>query len=91
MVFNKEAAERFMRRAIELSRQGMEAREGGPFGAVIVKRAPSWAKAGFNAQFIHEQFTCSPDRRTISGIQILADEARQVFDDYAAKTDHIRY
>lgn len=28
---------RFMRRAIALSRQGMEAGEGGPFGAVIVK------------------------------------------------------
>jgi tRNA(Arg) A34 adenosine deaminase TadA len=29
--------ERFMTRAIELSRQGMEAGDGGPFGAVIVR------------------------------------------------------
>lgn len=30
-------AERFMRRAIELSRRGMEAGDGGPFGAVVVR------------------------------------------------------
>src|SRR5579885_3505330 len=30
-------AARFMRRAIELSRRGMEAGDGGPFGAVIVR------------------------------------------------------
>jgi guanine deaminase len=35
--FNKERAERFMRRAIELGRKGVEAGDGGPFGAVIVK------------------------------------------------------
>lgn len=34
--FDLTTAERMMRRAIELSRQGMRAREGGPFGAVIV-------------------------------------------------------
>jgi len=32
-----EMAEQFMRRAIELSREGMEAGDGGPFGAVIVQ------------------------------------------------------
>ena len=35
--FDKELAERFMRRAIELGRRGAEAGDGGPFGAVIVK------------------------------------------------------
>jgi guanine deaminase len=33
----KERTERFMRRAIELGRKGMEAGDGGPFGAVIVR------------------------------------------------------
>jgi guanine deaminase len=36
-LFNKERAERFMRRAIELGRKGAEAGDGGPFGTVIVK------------------------------------------------------
>lgn len=35
--FEREIAERFMRRAIELSRKGMEAGEGGPFGTVVVR------------------------------------------------------
>jgi tRNA(Arg) A34 adenosine deaminase TadA len=35
--FDREVAETFMRRAIALSRQGMEAGDGGPFGAVVVK------------------------------------------------------
>lgn len=35
--FDRATAERMMRRAIELSRQGMRAGDGGPFGAVIVK------------------------------------------------------
>lgn len=30
-------SEQFMRRAIELGRQGMQARDGGPFGAVMVR------------------------------------------------------
>ncbi len=34
---DKERAERFMRRAIELAQQGVEAGDGGPFGTVIVK------------------------------------------------------
>ena len=35
--FDKERAERFIRRAIELGRKGMVAGDGGPFGTVIVK------------------------------------------------------
>lgn len=35
--FDRATAERMMRRAVELSRQGMRAGDGGPFGAVIVK------------------------------------------------------
>lgn len=34
---DQEQAERFMRRAIELARQGVKAGDGGPFGTVIVK------------------------------------------------------
>jgi tRNA(Arg) A34 adenosine deaminase TadA len=34
---DKEQAERFMRRAIELAQQGVKAGDGGPFGTVIVK------------------------------------------------------
>jgi len=33
----KEDEERFLERAIELSRQGMQTMQGGPFGCVIVK------------------------------------------------------
>lgn len=35
--YNKEQAEKFMRHAIALGRRGMEAGNGGPFGAIIVK------------------------------------------------------
>jgi tRNA(Arg) A34 adenosine deaminase TadA len=35
--FDQEQTEKFMRRAIELGRKGMEAGDGGPFGALIVK------------------------------------------------------
>ncbi len=35
--FDPTLAERFMRRAIDLGRQGMEVGDGGPFGAVIVR------------------------------------------------------
>lgn len=35
--FDKVQSEKFMRRAIELGRKGMEAGDGGPFGAVVVK------------------------------------------------------
>jgi tRNA(Arg) A34 adenosine deaminase TadA len=34
---DKARAERFLRRAIELARRGVAARDGGPFGAVVVK------------------------------------------------------
>lgn len=36
-VFDRDGAERLMRRAIKLGRHGMRSGEGGPFGAVIVK------------------------------------------------------
>lgn len=35
--FDQNQAEKFMQRAIELGRKGMEAGDGGPFGALIVK------------------------------------------------------
>lgn len=35
--FEREQAEKYMRYAIELGRKGMEAGDGGPFGAVVVK------------------------------------------------------
>lgn len=35
--FDQEQAEKFMRRAIELGRKGMQAGDGGPFGALVVK------------------------------------------------------
>lgn len=36
-IYDKEQAEKFMRHAIELGRKGMQAGNGGPFGAVIVR------------------------------------------------------
>jgi tRNA(Arg) A34 adenosine deaminase TadA len=35
--YDKEQAEKFMQYAIELGRRGMEAGNGGPFGAIVVK------------------------------------------------------
>jgi tRNA(Arg) A34 adenosine deaminase TadA len=35
--YDKEQAEKFMQYAIELGRKGMEAGNGGPFGAIVVK------------------------------------------------------
>jgi tRNA(Arg) A34 adenosine deaminase TadA len=35
--YDKEQAEKFMRYAIELGRKGMQAGNGGPFGAIVVK------------------------------------------------------
>lgn len=35
--YDKEQAEKFMRHAIALGRKGMEAGNGGPFGAIVVK------------------------------------------------------
>ena len=36
-LYDKEQAEKFMQYAIELGRKGMEAGNGGPFGAIVVK------------------------------------------------------
>ena len=36
-LYDKEQAEKFMRYAIELGRKGMQAGNGGPFGAIVVK------------------------------------------------------
>lgn len=159
--FNRELVERFMRRAIELSRKGMEAGDGGPFGAVIVKRekivgegwnrviatkdptahgevvairaatqsldsfslkgcdlytsahpcpmclgAIYWARIdriyyanngkdaaaiGFDDEFIYQQLMRPPHQREVPGVQVLAEEAVQVFKSYAAKPDRVRY
>lgn len=150
-----------MRRAIELSRKGMEAGDGGPFGAVIVKgekivgegwnrviatkdptahgevvaiRAATqsldsfslkgcdlytsahpcpmclgaiyWARIdriyyanngkdaaaiGFDDEFIYQQLMRPPHQREVPGVQVLAEEAVQVFKSYAAKPDRVRY
>ncbi|HJR76809.1 MAG TPA: nucleoside deaminase [Nitrospiraceae bacterium] len=159
--FNKELIENFMRRAIELSRQGMEAGDGGPFGAVVVKgekiigegwnrvivtkdptahgevvaiRAATrslsdfnlkgcdlytsahpcpmclgaiyWARIdriyyanggkdaaaiGFDDEFIYQQLSRPPHQRQVPEVQVLAEEAVQVFKSYAANPDRIRY
>jgi tRNA(Arg) A34 adenosine deaminase TadA len=159
--FDKAIAERFMRRAIELSRNGMRAGDGGPFGAVIVKgenlvgegwnrvivdqdptahgevvaiRAATkalgqfnlkgydlytsaypcpmclgaiyWARLdriyyansekdaaaiGFDDEFIHQELKHPPQKRSIQEIQILTNEARQVFDEYAARLNRVPY
>lgn len=44
--FNQELTEQMMRRAIELSRHGMRAGDGGPFGAVIAMGEGSSEKGG---------------------------------------------
>lgn len=46
--YDKEQAEKFMRYAIELGRKGMEAGNGGPFGAIVVK----------NGKIIGEGWNC---------------------------------
>ncbi len=159
--FDKDPAEEFMRRAIELSRKGMEAGDGGPFGAVIVKEgkivgegwnrvlvtndptahgevvairesakslasfnlkgcdlytsaqpcpmclgAIYWSRIdrvyygnsvkdsaaiGFDDEFFYQQLMRRPRERQVSEVQVLAHEARQVFNDYAAKPDRVRY
>lgn len=159
--FDRQMAERFMRRAIELSRKGMEAGDGGPFGAVIadderivaegwnmviVTKDPTahaevvavraatkslgnfslkgcdlytsaqpcpmclgaiyWARIdrvyygnsvedaagiGFDDEFFYQQLMRSPRDRRVPEIRLLANEARQVFNDYAAKPDRVRY
>lgn len=159
--FDGEMAEQFMRRAIELSRKGMEAGDGGPFGAVIVQKrkivgegwnrvivtkdptahgeivairaatqslgsfnldgcdlytsahpcpmclgAIYWARIdriyyansgqdaaaiGFDDEFIYQQFIRLPQERLVPEGQLLAKEARRVFDDYIAKLDRVQY
>ena len=159
--FNRELVEQFMRRAIELSRKGMESGDGGPFGAVIVKgekivgegwnrvivtkdptahgevvaiRAATqslgdfnlkgcdlytsahpcpmclgaiyWARIdriyygssrkdaaaiGFDDEFIYQQLMRPPQQRQVPEVQVLAEEAVQVFKSYAAKPDRVRY
>ena len=153
--FDKEAAEKFMRRAIELSRKGWEAGDGPPFGAVIVKggkivgeswnrriatkdvtahaemeairrackkldsfslqgcalyasaqpcpmclAATYWARidrvyygnsakdsaaVGFDDEPFYEQLKRPPGRRRVPEVQLLAKEAQEVFEAYAAK------
>lgn len=159
--YDRQRAEHFMRRAIELSRQGMEAGAGGPFGAVIVKggtiigegwnqviatndptahgevvaiRAATrslkdfhlngcdlytsaqpcpmclgalyWARIdriyygnsvqdvaaiGFDDEFFCRQLSRAPRDRDIPEVQLLAKEARQVFNDFAARPGSVRY
>jgi tRNA(Arg) A34 adenosine deaminase TadA len=159
--FEGKTAEQFMRRAIELSRTGMEAGDGGPFGSVIVQEriivgegwnrvivtkdptahgeiiairaatrtlgsfnlngcdiytsahpcpmclgAIYWARIdrifyansgqdaaaiGFSDEFVYQQFMCLPQERLVPEVQLLAKEARRVFDDYLAKPDRIQY
>lgn len=154
-------AERFMRRAIELSRRGMEAGDGGPFGAVVVRGdeivgegwnrvvagkdptahaemeairtacrrldrfslagcelfasaqpcpmcfgAVYWARLdriyyansvddaaaiGFDDRFIYEQLRLPFARRKVPEARLLAEEARKVFTDYAARRDRVPY
>lgn len=159
--FDGEIAEQFMRRAIELSRTGMEAGDGGPFGAVIVQHrkivgegwnrvivtndptahgeivairgatqslgsfnlngcdlytsahpcpmclgAIYWARIdriyyansgqdaadiGFDDEFINQQLMRLPQERLVPEVQLLAKEARRVFDDYLAKMGRVQY
>jgi guanine deaminase len=151
----------FMRRAIELSRRGMRAREGGPFGAVVVRAgrivgegwnrviatndptahaevlairaacrelgsfvladcdlytssepcpmclsACYWARLrrlcfantvadaaaiGFDDSFILGEFGRPRADRLIPAEQFLAEEAIEVFREFAADPNHVRY
>jgi guanine deaminase len=153
--------EPFMRRAIELSRQGMRRRDGGPFGAVIVRggevvgegwnrvvaasdptahgeveairdacrrlgtfdlsgcelftsaepcpmclAAIYWARIdrvyygnahadaaaiGFDDAVISEQLGKPPAERLISETRLLSDEALEVFREYLADPNRVRY
>lgn len=159
--FDEARAQRFMRRAIELGRQGARAGDGGPFGTVIVKGgeivgegwnrvvatqdptahgemvairaacrrlasfslegcelytsgepcpmclgAIYWARIdrvfygfsvgdaagiGFDDRIIYEQLAAAPERRRIPETQLLAAEALQVLQAYAADPDRVRY
>ncbi|HSK38509.1 MAG TPA: nucleoside deaminase [Arenibaculum sp.] len=153
--------ERFMRRAIGLSREKMQDGVGGPFGAVVVRdgeivgegwnqvtsandptahaevvairdacgrlatfslrgcviytscepcpmclSAIYWARLdaiyyantqkdaaaiGFDDAFLYREVALPAERRTLSGIRLLGDEARAVFEEWAAKPDRIPY
>lgn len=159
--FDRESAERFMHQAIALSRRGMEAGDGGPFGAVIVKEgqvvgegwnrvlvakdptahgeivairdtckklasfnltgcelytssqpcpmclgAIYWARIdrvyygnsvkdaaaiGFDDESFYEQLTRPSHMRQVPEVQVLGDEAIQVFRDYAKKPGRVTY
>lgn len=154
-------AERCMKRAIDLSRSGSAAGDGGPFGSVVTRggvlvaegwnrvlvahdptahaeveairaagralgshdlsgceifascepcpmclAAVLWARIdriyyantaadaasiGFDDAAFHEQFRLPPHARAVSAVQLLADEARAVFNDYAARIDRVPY
>ncbi len=154
-------AEEFMRRAIELSRQGFQAGDGGPFGCVIVfegkivgegwnrvvrRNDPTahgeveairdagqrlgrfdlagcdlytsaqpcpmclaaiyWARIdriffgntvddaaaiGFDDVVIREQVVLPPGDRMIPEVQLLPEAASQVFRDFFANPDRVRY
>lgn len=158
---DRDIAEGFMRRAIELSRRGMESGDGGPFGAVIVKdrmivgegwnrvvatndptahgeivaiRAATQTLKHFNLKgcdiytsaqpcpmclgaiywarldriyygnsvkdaaaigFDDDQFYCqlgrAPQDRTVPEVQLLAEEARLIFQEYVAQVGAVRY
>ena len=151
----------FMRRAIELSRQGMRARDGGPFGAVVVHAgrivgegwnrvittndptahaevlairaacrelgtfvlsdcdlytssepcpmclsASYWARLrrtyfgntvanaaaiGFDDTLILGELRKSPSERLMPATRLLAEEAIEVFREFAADPNHVRY
>ncbi|MBL7813587.1 MAG: nucleoside deaminase [Saprospiraceae bacterium] len=152
---------KFMRRAIELSRQGMSSNQGGPFGAVIVKDgkiigegnnqvtstndptahaevvairnacktlntfqldgcvvytscepcpmclgAIYWARPakifygcdkndaaaiGFDDDFIYKEISLEMDKRMIPTAQMLQNEANEVFNEWASKSDRTDY
>jgi tRNA(Arg) A34 adenosine deaminase TadA len=49
------------------------------------------AAIGFDDEFFYQQLMRPPQKRQVSEVQLLAKEARQVFNDYAAKPDRVRY
>ncbi len=49
------------------------------------------AAIGFDDEFVYQQFVRLPQERLIPEAQLLAKEARRVFDDYIAKLDRVRY
>jgi tRNA(Arg) A34 adenosine deaminase TadA len=49
------------------------------------------AEIGFDDDFIHEQVALPPEQRTIPNIRLMVDDARLVFEEWAASPDKIRY